>query len=67
MRDTKYFDRPEEFNPDRFIDTVKRYETTEQALNGLYPDDPTSIVFGFGRRICPGTLQQSCGSFGQMR
>ena len=50
MRDTKYFERPEDFNPDRFLGITNRYETAEQALNNLYPDDPSSIVFGFGRR-----------------
>lgn len=50
MRDPKHFDRPEEFRPQRFLEKVKSYENSEQALNGLYPDDPSSIVFGFGRR-----------------
>lgn len=50
LRDTRYFDRPDDFNPDRFREIVKRYKTPEQALNGFYPDDPSSIIFGFGRR-----------------
>ena len=53
MRDPKYFDRPGDFYPERFLETVKRYETQEQVLNGFYPDDPSSIVFGFGRRSVP--------------
>ena len=50
MRDPKYFDNPYGFHPERFLETVKRYESPEQVLNGFYPDDPSSIAFGFGRR-----------------
>lgn len=50
MRDPKYFDRVEEFLPERFLEKVKSYHNSDQALNGFEPDDPSSIVFGFGRR-----------------
>lgn len=39
--DPKVYLNPEEFNPDRFL--------------GDSPEpDPQDIVFGFGRRVCPG-------------
>lgn len=50
MRDGKYFDRADEFHPERFLEKVKSYTDSNQALNGFFPDDPSSIIFGFGRR-----------------
>lgn len=42
--DPEVYENPMEFNPDRFL-----------GINGKEPEmDPHSIVFGFGRRICPG-------------
>lgn len=41
-RNPKYFKDPTEFKPERFL-------TDEPIL------DPRQFVFGFGRRICPGT------------
>jgi cytochrome P450 len=41
LRDPNVFKQPEQFNPDRFM--------------GDHPEtDPRAIVFGFGRRACPG-------------
>jgi cytochrome P450 len=41
--DPRVYNDPEVFNPDRFM--------------GESPEpDPRNIVFGFGRRICPGKL-----------
>ncbi|KZV82829.1 cytochrome P450 [Exidia glandulosa HHB12029] len=37
--------RPDEFIPERFLDTDPGFESLP---------DPSEIVFGFGRRICPG-------------
>ncbi|PCH43947.1 cytochrome P450 [Wolfiporia cocos MD-104 SS10] len=45
-RDSKLFPDPEVFRPERYL----RSEMRNNAEIG----DPRSIVFGFGRRICPG-------------
>ncbi|KAI0776613.1 cytochrome P450 [Trametes elegans] len=49
-RDTRYFLDPEEFRPERHL------ETDSDKATGLRGDRllPSSIVFGFGRRVCPG-------------
>ncbi|KAF8901439.1 cytochrome P450 [Mucidula mucida] len=39
-------DRPDEFIPERF--------TNSHYLRGDVPEDPRELVFGFGRRRCPG-------------
>ena len=44
MYDPEIYPDPEEFKPERFLDE-----------NGSVRDDPTlSLVFGNGKRICPG-------------
>ncbi|EMD37284.1 hypothetical protein CERSUDRAFT_153831 [Gelatoporia subvermispora B] len=45
MHDESVFPSPSVFNPDRFM--------KDGALN-TEVQDPTTIAFGFGRRICPG-------------
>ncbi|EPS98990.1 hypothetical protein FOMPIDRAFT_1050990 [Fomitopsis schrenkii] len=45
MRDPRCYSSPDNFNPDRFlVDDNKGPEY-----------DPRNIVFGFGRRVCPGS------------
>ncbi|KAK0185227.1 cytochrome P450 [Armillaria mellea] len=46
LHDSTVYNEPFKFNPDRFI----RTETKEPEL------DPYTMVFGFGRRICPGRM-----------
>lgn len=44
LHDPAVYHEPKEFNPDRFLSEGNR--SPEQ--------DPRSVLFGFGRRICPG-------------
>ncbi|KZT69372.1 cytochrome P450 [Daedalea quercina L-15889] len=43
-RDARFWDEPDVFRPERFL------EADTQTL------DPRNIVFGYGRRLCPGRL-----------
>ncbi|KAH9886918.1 cytochrome P450 [Cubamyces lactineus] len=45
-RDTRYYPNPEQFSPERYLST----EVNDQEGVLL----PSSFVFGFGRRVCPG-------------
>ena len=46
LHDEKKYPDPDTFNPNRFLDPSQ--------------PDPSNLVFGFGRRACPGThLAQS--------
>jgi cytochrome P450 len=44
MRDERVYSTPSQFNPERYI----------PAAGNEPPQDPRTMCFGFGRRICPG-------------
>ena len=51
--DETQYPSPSEFNPDRFLPKVTKSEKVEvSSIPGT--EDPTRVVFGFGRRTCPG-------------
>ena len=50
MRDPRFFRDAEEFKPERFLHKVKANNNVLESLNGFSLDDPSSIIFGFGRR-----------------
>jgi len=52
MRDEQYFPNPDVFSPERHLDKVKG--SSEASAKLERNDDPSNLVFGFGRRICPG-------------
>ncbi|KAI5122653.1 hypothetical protein M0805_007915 [Coniferiporia weirii] len=59
MRDERYYPEPEVFNPDRHLakiqdDSSESGDEIEGKSVSIREDDPSSIVFGFGRRLCPG-------------
>ena len=55
-RDEKYFQNPKIFNPERHWDMIKDKILTEHTDSEDIPatavrnDDPSNLVFGFGRR-----------------
>jgi len=48
LRDKRFWDDPEEFKPERFLQELKEGQV-----------DPESLIFGFGRRMCPGRYMAS--------
>ena len=51
MRDEKYFPNSEIFDPDRYSSKAAESDNKHvHRLNVFRPDDPSSLLFGFGRR-----------------
>lgn len=49
MRDERYFTNPSLFYPDRHLSRVGKLAI--DSLQQFHPDDPSSLAFGFGRRL----------------
>ena len=59
--DDTYYHSPHDFKPERFLPleaegTVNANAKATRNLNGIRQNavDPKSMIFGFGRRVCPG-------------
>ncbi|KAH7341217.1 cytochrome P450 [Pyrenochaeta sp. MPI-SDFR-AT-0127] len=52
QRDPELYPDPDSFNPDRWLNP--KYPTFREPLN-QYPNCQNYSVFGFGRRLCPGS------------
>ncbi|KAI1788178.1 cytochrome P450 98A3 [Ganoderma leucocontextum] len=46
LRNPELYPQPDDFIPERFLDSAGKLDVHER--------DPADVVFGFGRRICPG-------------
>ncbi|KZT36776.1 cytochrome P450 [Sistotremastrum suecicum HHB10207 ss-3] len=49
VRDPKHYPSPDEFNPERYIDSSGPKPILRKDVQ-----DPEDYTFGFGRRVCPG-------------
>ncbi|KZS94002.1 cytochrome P450 [Sistotremastrum niveocremeum HHB9708] len=49
VRDPKHYPSPDEFNPERYIDSSGPKPVLRKDVQ-----DPEDYTFGFGRRVCPG-------------
>lgn len=52
LHDPNVYQEPEQFNPERFLKVTGPDNREIELIRDIR--DPTDIVFGFGRRICPG-------------
>ena len=51
MHDPGLFEAPMEFRPERFL---ARDPVTHELKMNTTTVDPETVVFGYGRRVCPG-------------
>lgn len=49
--DDDVYQQPMEFNPDRHLHFMKNTPDDNKSSASARPDDPTNVVFGFGRRF----------------
>ncbi|EJD06678.1 cytochrome P450 [Fomitiporia mediterranea MF3/22] len=59
MRDEKSFPDPDAFEPERHMANFMANsnipsDLSNKGISTSVDDDPSNIVFGFGRRVCPG-------------
>jgi 2-hydroxyisoflavanone synthase len=57
-RDPKYWEKPLEFRPERFLENVNEGEAASVDLRGQHFQ---LLPFGSGRRMCPGANLATAG------
>lgn len=53
LNDERFFPESDDFRPERFRSKVEGMADNIESLNGQMFDDPSALVFGFGRRYDP--------------